>query len=271
MDQNLYLDLLKKCLTAYLYPESSFVEIYPHPGLGPRAVARRAIVRLLRRRGYRLFKVQAFDPKARETGRDWPSIGYSMIGLRRLDNLQACVEGVLQEGVPGDLIEAGAWRGGACILMRAVLKVRKAPDRIVWVADSFRGLPAPSERPDWGYDLSRHPYVRASLAEVRANFERFGLLDEQVRFLEGWFKDSLPAAPIDRLSVLRLDCDLYESTMDALSTLYDKVSPRGFVIIDDYHSWAPCKLAVDEFRARFGIGDSIREIDGHGVFWRKSA
>jgi O-methyltransferase/8-demethyl-8-(2,3-dimethoxy-alpha-L-rhamnosyl)tetracenomycin-C 4'-O-methyltransferase len=94
-------------------------------------------------------------------------------------------------------------------------------------------------------------------------------LDGQVRFLEGWFKDTLPEAPIDHLAVLRLDGDMYESTIQALDALYDKVSFGGFILVDDYFL-GPCKQAVTDFRSRKRITDRIIDIDGKGVFWRKS-
>jgi len=263
----LYLDLLRKCLTGYLYPESSSVEIRPHPRM---RLTRKLLLNALNKRGYKLFKTMPFDSKTREHGTDWPSIGYSMVGLKRLHNLQACVESILDERIPGDLIEAGVWRGGACILMRGILKLHGVEDRNVWLADSFEGLPAPSNDADSGYDLSNNPYLAVSLEEVEKAFQRFGLMDRQVKFLKGWFKDTLPDSPIARLALLRTDCDLYESTMDVLEPLYHKVSDRGFVIVDDYHTWPPCKLAVDEFRARYRITDPLQEIDGSGVFWRKS-
>jgi O-methyltransferase len=268
MIDKLYLDLLKRCLTGYLYPESSNVEIYPYRRM---PFARKLLLRALNSRGYKVFRVAPFDRRARELGTDWPSIAYSMVGLTRLDNLQACVESVLEEGVPGDLIEAGVWRGGACILMRAILRLHDDNSRNVWLADSFAGLPAPTHEADRGHDLSESSYLAVSIDDVQEAFQRFGLLDRQVRFLEGWFADTLPAAPIGSLAVLRLDADLYESTMDVLNSLYHKVSTRGFVIVDDYHKWTPCKRAVDEFRKRNGILDLIQEIDGSGVFWRKSS
>ena len=105
---------------------------------------------------------------------------------------------------------------------------------------------------------------------VQANFERYDLMDDQVRFLKGWFRDTLHLAPIERLAVLRLDGDMYESTMDALTALYGKVSPGGFVIVDDY--FLPnCRQAIGDFRAARGIDEPIQEIDGNGVFWEKAA
>jgi O-methyltransferase len=241
----LYLDLLKKCLTGYLYVESSYIEIRPSRWM---PFFKRTLARILGKRGYKIFKVMPFDPEARELGKDWPNFCCSMIGLRRLDNLQTCVETVLKDGVPGDLIETGVWRGGACILMRAILKLQGVNNRTVYLADSFEGLPAPALEADRGYDLSENSYLAVSVEEVRAAFQKFGLLDSQVKFLKGWFKDTLPTAEIDSLAVLRLDGDLYESTMDVLNSLYAKVSRQGFVIVDDYRTWPPCKLAVDDFR-----------------------
>lgn len=100
-------------------------------------------------------------------------------------------------------------------------------------------------------------------------FERYGLLDDRVRFLEGWFRDTLPTAPVDKLSVLRLDGDLYESTMDGLVNLYPKVSPGGFVIVDDYGNIQACKAAVHDYRARHGGTEPIVDVDGSGVWWRR--
>ena len=212
-------------------------------------------------------------PEIRAEGRDWPATAETMVGRRRLDNVRHAVETVLAEGVPGDLIETGVWRGGVTILMRGILEAWDDPDRRVWVADSFEGLPAPnveSYPDDEGHDLSGVETLMVGADEVRANFDRYGLLDDRVRFLEGWFADTLAAAPIKQLAVLRLDGDLYESTMDALVPLYDKVSPGGFVIVDDYGAWEPCRKAIEDFRSERGITDEIHEVDWTGVYWRKS-
>jgi hypothetical protein len=105
---------------------------------------------------------------------------------------------------------------------------------------------------------------------VRRNIDKYGLLDGQIVFLEGWFKDTLPTAPIERLAVLRLDGDLYESTIVALNALYDKVSVGGYVIVDDYHVVAGCRKAISDFLAVRGIAPDLLEIDGVGVFWQKT-
>lgn len=211
-----------------------------------------------------------FDPARRAVGRDWPSQAETMIGTARMKNLRALTLRALEDKVPGDLIETGVWRGGACIYMRGILAVAGDTSRRVFVADSFRGLPAPDAAAYPADADDRHhtfDQLAVSRAEVEANFRRYALLDEQVVFLEGWFKDTLPAAPIEKLAVLRLDGDMYESTMDALNALYAKVSPGGFVIVDDYILKA-CAKAVDDFRARYGIVAPMHEVDGAAIWWQ---
>jgi O-methyltransferase len=107
------------------------------------------------------------------------------------------------------------------------------------------------------------------LENVKEIFERYGLLDDQVRFLKGWFRDTLPNAPIEKLAILRLDGDMYESTMDVLRNLYYRVSAGGFVIVDDYGAYSACRKAVHDFRAEHGVSEPIQEIDWTGVYWRK--
>jgi O-methyltransferase len=270
--EELYLDLIKKALTGLLWDESvTFrpVELDAGRSFYKRWVLK-AASKYLARAGAQIMKPVPFDLEARLNGLDWPASAQTMIGMKRLDNLQSCVEDVLRNNVPGDLIETGVWRGGSTIFMRAILKAYGATDRYVWVADSFEGLPAPDPDKypaDAGDPHHQFELLRISLEEVQANFARYGLLDEQVRFLKGWFKDTLPGAPIERLAVLRLDGDMYESTMDALTSLYPKVAPGGYVIIDDY-ALPTCRKAVEDFRLKHGIGESIIDIDGIGAFWQ---
>lgn len=197
---------------------------------------------------------------------------HSMIGRKRMDNLQYCIEKILEENIPGDLIETGVWRGGATIFMRGMLAAHGVTDRTVWVADSFEGVPPPTYPQDEGIVLDKSwlPVLAVSIEKVKRLFNRYDLLDDQVRFLKGWFKDTLPTAPIERLSLLRLDGDLYESTMDALHALYDKVAVGGYIIVDDYNAVKSCKEAIHEFRQERRIEDEMIEIDFAGVFWRKT-
>jgi O-methyltransferase len=121
------------------------------------------------------------------------------------------------------------------------------------------------------YTSKVYPYLAVGLDEVQELFRRYELLDDQVVFLKGWFKDTLPAAPIEKLAVLRLDGDLYSSTWDALSSLYPKLSPGGFVIVDDYFSFPGCQDAVDDYRMQYGVTEALTQIDGQSVIWRKAA
>lgn len=204
----------------------------------------------------------------------------SMLPLSRFDNLQNCVVDILEKGVPGDLIETGVWRGGATIFMAAILRLYGETRRTVWVADSFEGLPEPDAElypleaqafhgPVMSKEMNR---LAATLEDVQANFSAYGLLDDRIRFLKGWFKDTLPGAPVEHISILRLDGDYYESTRDALASLYDKLSVGGYCIIDDYGeaTWTYCKRAVDEFREQRGITDELIKVDASCWYWRRS-
>jgi len=244
--RGLYLDLMRDCLTGMIYDDPPL----EWKGQG----------------------VRPFDRNARELGMDWPARAHSMIGQKRMLQLQRAAESVLEAGIPGDFIETGVWRGGACILLRAVLKAHGVTDRRVWLADSFEGLPPPDPEhypADRGDTLYTYPALAVTLESVRENFARYGLLDDQVVFLKGWFRDTLPAAAIDKLAILRLDGDLYESTIQPLSALYDKVSHGGFIIVDDYNIFANCRAAVTDFRRSRGVNDRIQDIDGSAVFWQR--
>ena len=213
------------------------------------------------------------DAAVRAEGRDWPASAETMIGRRRLDNLVDCLTMVLDNDVPGDLMETGVWRGGATVLMRGALAAWGDDDRSVWVADSFRGLPPPDAEAwpaDKGVDLSGVETLAVSRDEVEASFARYGLLDSQVRFLEGWFADTLPTAPIGRLALLRLDGDLYQSTWEALENLYPKLSVGGILIVDDYGAFEPCRRAVEDYRIKYEISDEVIPVDWTGIWWQRT-
>jgi O-methyltransferase len=270
--EDLYLDLMKKTLTFTLWPEPPIpIETFndQRPPLKRMFVS--AVSRILKFEQLQLVKQRGVTTEDKQAGRIWPGYADTMIGLKRLDNLQSCVETVIREKVAGDLIEAGVWRGGACIFMRAILAAWAIEDRKVYVADSFEGLPKPDvERfpADQGDKHHTHSFLAVSQDEVENNFRRFGLLDDQVVFLKGWFKDTLPNAPIKKLAILRLDGDMYGSTMDALRNLYPKLSPGGFCIIDDY-ALEGCRKAVDDFRAEQNIQAEIQAVDWSCFYWRK--
>ena len=269
-----YVELLKDCLTASIYEESAWGIVEPTPkrtskesGWSLLLPVRRFIIQQLWKRRLLLVRARSFDPATRATGGDWPCFGYTMVGRARLNNLEQCVREVIEQQIPGDFIETGVWRGGSVIFMRAMLQICGITDRIVWAADSFDGMPVPQNASD-GWDMSHIELLRVSLPQVKQNIARFGLLDEQIRFLKGWFSETLPTAPIKKLAILRLDGDLYHSTMDSLMNLYDKLSPGGYVIVDDYYSWPGCRRAVDEFLANRRLQPDIQQIDHTCAYWK---
>ncbi len=213
-----------------------------------------------------------FDPVLRESGWDWPSKAFTMIGTKRLANVRQLSELVLRKNVPGDFVETGVWRGGACIMARAVFAAYGVTDRRVVLCDSFMGLPAPNTEKypaDDGSKFHEYDDLAVSMETVKENFSKFDLLDDQVVFLPGWFRDTMPIVPSVKIAILRLDGDLYESTIEPLEHLYDRVSPSGWIIVDDYHVVPSAKAAVHDFLELRKLKPTIHEIDGVGVYFQK--
>jgi O-methyltransferase len=238
-----YLDLLIRTLTNTIYQDPSMDPWHP----------------------------AVFNPETRNIGEDWPRNAHTMVGVTRLRHLRDLVQRTLDEGIPGDYIETGAWRGGACILMKGVLAANGERSRRVYVADSFAGLP-PGKADRYPAD-DRSPFhefreLAVPVAEVKENFARYDLLDSQVVFVEGFFADTLPGLDAGPFALIRLDGDMYEATILALDSLYPKLTPGGYVVIDDY-SIESCRRAVIDFRERERITAPLEEIDWTGVFWRK--
>lgn len=284
-----YLELVKRAVLNELYPELEAQLLYTVL-LGAYeqrldlaawwqarddATLREAIDRA-KRRGETIYlqppNATSWDEGSKAL-RNYTEYAHSMVGRARLNHLQHCVESVIEEGIPGDLLEAGVWRGGSCLLMRAVLAAHGDTRRTVWAADSYRGLPASEDPRDRGYAMSASelPVLSVPIDEVREVFRRYDLLDEQVRFIEGYFEASLADAPVDTLALLRIDADLYRSTRAVLDALYDRVAPGGWIVVDDYGVLPPCREAVDEFRRQRGIEVPLEWIDDYGVAWRRDA
>jgi O-methyltransferase len=245
-----YLDLLKLCLCDLA--GTTTVSVGAMPG---GEVASEEL------RGERL--------RLRSAGMDWPLQGLTMVGLGRLDDLQACVEAIVRENVPGDLIEVGAWRGGASILMRATLDSLGEHDRTVHVADSFEGFPSSGGEHEDGLDLSAYDFLAAPLDEVKENFARLGY-ENGVRFVAGFFDDTLPALADGRWALVRLDGDTYEATHAALRWLYPGLATGGYLIVDDYGAFEGCRRAVDEFRREHEIEEPLEEVGYPSVRWRRA-
>jgi len=274
MEQSLYIELLKYTLTDYHRME--FGEVKPLASNKKRSSWQFKIANLLdtvlSKLGLKLVKVVKTDQKSRYEGKDWPACADSMVGLERLNNIEYCFREVIKNDIPGDFIETGVWRGGSTILMKALLKEHNIEDRTVWVADSFEGLPKPNATKysaDKGDTFHKHEELSISLETVKHNFEKYNLLDDKVQFLKGWFKDTLPMAPINQLAILRLDGDMYESTMDGLKNLYPKLSIGGYIIIDDWGDVPACTKAVADYRKQHNINEEIIQIGWTGAYWKK--
>jgi hypothetical protein len=207
------------------------------------------------------------------SGREWPvpENSETMVGHKRLSNLEECINTVVLDGIEGDFIETGVWKGGACIYAKILLE-DLGSDKKVFVVDSFEGLPKPDHHNyprDNGDTHHQIQELSISLEEVKGNFLKYGVLNNGVEFIKGWFRDVLPTITEDqKFSILRLDGDMYESTMTALINLYPKLSKGGFIIIDDF-CLPPCVDAVNDYRKNNGIQEEMYKIDYTGVFWRK--
>ena len=265
-----YTTLLKQAITASLYPESAWLILRRDSGRNLRSVLKSWVIRQLAARNFVLVKQVPYDDQQRQLGRDWPMFGYSMVGHRRLENLEFCLRSIVNERVNGDFVECGVWRGGASIFAKAILNLLGDSERVVWLADSFEGMPVQKEQDKADFALAGNEFLAVSLEIVRENFERFGLLDDKVKFIKGWFSDTLHKSSINNIAVLRLDGDYYSSTMDVLDALYDKVSTGGYIIVDDYDAFVSCRTAIQEFLAARSIKPAIIAIDGMAVYWRKT-
>jgi hypothetical protein len=190
----------------------------------------------------------------------------TLLSRSQLDLVEKAVLMVEERGVPGDFIEAGVWRGGVIILMRALLSAYRIPGRKVFAADSFAGIPKNLRARNDPVDAWRDRWV-ASVDEVRANIERFGLLDDRIEFVVGFFADSLKNLSGRQFALMRLDSDSYDSVEESLVYLYPLLSKGGVIIIDDWHL-VGCKAAVMNYRARYGVEEEIQVQDGN-AYWVK--
>lgn len=243
-----YLDLLKLALCDLVGTATTSVGELPDGGVAAR-------------------ELRGDERRLRSAGMDWPLHGLTMVGLGRLDDLQACVESVVADGIEGDVIEAGAWRGGASLLMRATLDTL-GDDRTVWVADSFQGFPQPDSADSEAHRLSAIDFLVAPSEEVSDSFRRLGC-DRGVELVEGFFENTLAGLAGRRWALVRLDADTYEPTRLALETLYAGLSVGGYLVIDDYGAFQGCRQAVDQFRAENGITEPIERIGFAGARWRR--
>jgi O-methyltransferase len=189
---------------------------------------------------------------------------YTKLSCRRARALERLAASVERYGVPGALVDCGAWNGGSTVLLS-----NGAPSREAWAFDAFEAYPGPGalDGPD-SADWSRK--IIGSDRRVREAFERFAQ-PRRLHIVKGLFEDTFPqtASEIGEVAILHADSDWYESVMLTLQTFYPRVSAGGYVVIDDYGWWEGARRAVDEFRRVKNISAPLRWIDASGVYWSK--
>mmetsp|Transcript_42114 Transcript_42114/g.101410 ORF Transcript_42114/g.101410 Transcript_42114/m.101410 type:complete len:250 (-) Transcript_42114:620-1369(-) len=208
-------------------------------------------------------------PYQRACGDDWPPFAFTMVGMHRLVSVAQMVAQVVAEGVPGGFAELGVWRGGTCILAAkafGMLTPARAQPRQIHVFDAFEKLP--------GYKgASKH--LANSAESVRQNFAQFGCLTEHVHFEVGRFQQTTKAwraqhdLATTSISILRLDCNFYDSHSDAMYNLYDYVPVGGFVIFDDVMSEPAVMRFWLDFKNDQKLPETLTQIDGNSAYFRK--
>lgn len=191
---------------------------------------------------------------------------FTMLGTDRLRGLYDAVMSAIEAGIPGDIVECGAARGGSAALMGLILK-GLGVERLLWVCDTFEGIP-PATDDDPVEALQYTGQFRGDIEDVRSLFSQFGIL-QNAKLVKGLFQNTLPSLGVEKIAVLHLDGDWYESTKCGLENLYDKVSPGGFIQIDDYGHWVGCRKAVDEFFQGRGLNPVLTCLDYTGVQFKK--
>ena len=196
---------------------------------------------------------------------------FTMTSPERLFGLREAVEYVVREQVPGDLVECGVWRGGSSMLIATMLVALGDQSRRLWMYDTYAGMSEPTAVD--GHDVieyyrvadrREHFMAYESLEDVRANLRRTGLAESSIEYVVGRVEDTIPERAPARIALLRLDTDWYQSTAHELAHLYDRVSPGGVIIIDDYGYWQGARRAVDEFFHARGFRPLLSRMDHTG-------
>jgi cephalosporin hydroxylase len=253
LENEVRLDYLRQCATKGSKPDTLKLR-------DPRMWATRDLNRLQRERHTGI--------PVRRLG-DRPFYPFTTIGRTGLDHLERCLDSIREEGVEGDLAACGVWRGGSAIFVRAYLDAYGMDGRNVWIADTFTGPAERNESQEQAGKRQRFTNLVADLNQVRIGFDRFGLFDDSLRFLQGSYEETLADAPLDRLALLHIGDDDEERCATALELLYERVAPGGFIVAEHYDAEG-CRAAIDGFRARRRIEGSLDRADWTGVSWQRA-
>jgi O-methyltransferase len=193
----------------------------------------------------------------------------SLIDVPWLKALHGLARELDRDGIAGDFVECGVFRGGSATLLGAALRRSRLP-RHLWLFDSFQGLPRPTE-PDGpsapileGDLVGDEQNVRRLLRKVSAPLDR-------IQIVAGWFHETLPTAPIDRIALLHIDADWYGSVKLCLERFYELLEPGAVVVLDDYYDWPGCKAALDDFARARSLRIALKGGGDEPAYFRKPA
>ena len=184
-------------------------------------------------------------------------------------------EYIVETGIEGALTECGVWRGGSMMAVALTLIRLGVTDRELYLYDTFAGMTEPGaadvSSPYDGYSLQRRwrrrrgrGWASVPAESVRENLESTGYPPERIHLVAGKVEETLPASAPERIALLRLDTDWYESTRHELIHLYPRLSERGVLIVDDYGHYEGARRAVDEYFADAGERLLFNRIDYTG-------
>jgi hypothetical protein len=246
---------------------------------------KRAITEVLSRSGYEIARrvpPDRIEQSHPDLGPDFARLyrqcePYTMTSVERMYALYEAVRYVVAAGVEGDVVECGVWRGGSSMLAASTLLAAGDDTRGVWLYDTFEGMTEPSSRDveitgrrvddiwqEVRADRDNELLCESPLDEVRANMARTGFPGARIRYVAGPVEDTIPGQMPERIAVLRLDTDWYDSTHHELVHLYPRLAEGGVLIVDDYGHWLGAREAVDGYLREQGITLLLNRIDYTG-------
>ena len=198
---------------------------------------------------------------------------FTMVDSPRLFSLYKSVLYIVRSGIAGDLVECGVYRGGCCMLMALTLRVLGDTSRSIYLYDTFAGMPEPGEFDEeasgtkipkeiWAaqQEEDHNRWCYASLEEVKRNLASTGFDPDRLYFVEGKTEDSIPGIVPDKIALLRLDTDWYNSTRHELEHLFPRLSVKGVLLSDDYSHWEGHRKAIDEYLSTFAPSMILKPV-----------
>jgi O-methyltransferase len=201
---------------------------------------------------------------------------FTMTSRERMLSVCQAARYLAAAGVQGAVAECGVWRGGSVMMAALSFAAAGDTDRELWLYDTFEGMPEPTAEDTASWEADPHQewarnqrdgfneWCYSPLDEVRRNLASTGIDAERVEYVQGRVEDTLPGRMPDRIALLRLDTDWYESTRQELDHLFPRLVTGGVLIIDDYGHWPGVRKAVDEYLAEHGIHLLLQRIDYAG-------